>query len=133
MSQLVIAYFFTVSVFLAVDFIWLSQIATRFYFDRLGHLMMDRPNMAAAAAFYVVFVVGIIIFAVAPALKSGSLGTAVLYGALFGFFTYATYDFTNFATLKNWPISVVIVDIAWGTVLSAFSAGAGYTMTRLVS
>lgn len=133
MPQLVIAYFLTVSVFLAIDFIWLSQIATRFYFDRLGHLMMDKPNLAAAASFYVVYVVGIIIFAVGPALRNGSLGTAVVYGALFGFFTYATYDFTNFATLRNWPVSVVVVDIAWGTTLSAFSAGSGYLLTRLVS
>ncbi len=131
MFQLVIAYFATAIVFLAIDFVWLSQVATRFYFDRIGHLLMDKPNMAAAGAFYVVYVVGIVIFAVAPALKSESVGTAIVFGALFGFFTYATYDMTNYATMKNWPIVVVLVDVAWGAFLSAFAAGAGYTITRL--
>jgi len=133
MSQLVVAYFLTVLVFLSVDFIWLSRIATRFYADRLGHLLMAQPNLAAAAMFYMIYVVGIIIFAVGPALRSESLSTAIVYGALFGFFTYATYDFTNYATLKNWPVSVVLVDVAWGTVLSALSAGLGYTLTRLIA
>ncbi len=133
MFKYVIAYAATVPVFLAVDFVWLSQVANRFYAERIGHLLMDRPNIAAAAVFYVVYVVGIVIFAVAPALKSESLATAVLFGALFGFFTYATYDVTNFATLRNWPMIVAVVDIAWGTALTAFSAGMGYTLTRLVT
>lgn len=128
-----IAYAATATVFLAVDYVWLSQVATRFYFDRIGHLLMDKPNMAAAGAFYVIYVVGIVVFAVAPALKSESLATALVYGAMFGFFTYATYDVTNYATLRNWPVIVTIVDVAWGTVLSAFSAGMGYTLTRLVT
>jgi uncharacterized membrane protein len=133
MVQHAIAYVATALVFLAVDYVWLSQVATRFYFDRIGHLLMDKPNMAAAGAFYIIYVVGIVIFAVAPALKSESLATAVIYGAMFGFFTYATYDVTNYATLRNWPVIVTIVDVAWGTVLSAFSAGMGYTLTRLVN
>ncbi|WP_298812586.1 DUF2177 family protein [uncultured Roseibium sp.] len=133
MLQNVIAYFATALVFLGVDYVWLSQVATRFYFDRIGHLLMDKPNMAAAGAFYIIYIVGIVIFAVAPALKSESLMTAIIYGALFGFFTYATYDVTNYATLKNWPVIVVVVDVSWGTVLSAFSAGMGYILTRLVT
>ncbi|QFT30745.1 DUF2177 family protein [Roseibium porphyridii] len=133
MLQNVIAYFATALVFLGVDYVWLSQVATRFYFDRIGHLLMDKPNMAAAGAFYIIYIVGIVIFAVAPALKSESLMTAIVYGALFGFFTYATYDVTNYATLKNWPVIVAVVDISWGTVLSAFSAGMGYILTRLVT
>ncbi|MBG6208486.1 putative membrane protein [Labrenzia sp. EL_126] len=133
MVQHAIAYIATALVFLAVDYVWLSQVATRFYFDRIGHLLMDKPNMAAAGAFYIIYVVGIVVFAVAPALKSESLATAVIYGAMFGFFTYATYDVTNYATLRNWPVIVTVVDVSWGTVLSAFSAGMGYTLTRMVS
>jgi len=133
MVQYVTAYFATALVFLAVDYVWLSQIATRFYFDRIGHLLMDKPNMGAAGAFYIIYVVGIVIFAVAPALKSESLAIAIVYGAMFGFFTYATYDVTNYATLRNWPVIVTVVDVAWGTVLSAFSAGMGYVLTRMIS
>lgn len=132
MPQTVIAYVTTAVVFFAVDYVWLSQVATRFYFDRIGHLLMDKPNLAAAGLFYVFYVVGIVIFAVAPALRSESVATAVIYGALFGFFTYATYDVTNFATLKNWPFVVVVVDVAWGTFLSALSAAFGYSLTRLI-
>ena len=132
MVQFVTAYLTTALVFLAVDYVWLSQVATRFYFDRIGHLLMDKPNMAAAGAFYIIYVVGIMIFAVAPALKSESLATAIVFGAMFGFFTYATYDVTNYATLKNWPVLVTVVDVTWGTALSAFSAGMGYTLTRLI-
>ncbi|MEO9527055.1 DUF2177 family protein [Roseibium sp.] len=133
MPQLVIAYFATALVFLAIDFVWLTQAATRFYYDRLGHLLMDKPNLVAAGLFYILYVVGIVVFAVAPALKGESIATALIYGALFGFFTYATYDLTNFATLRNWPLAVVAVDVAWGTFLAGFSAGAGYYLTRLVS
>ncbi|MEM5585438.1 DUF2177 family protein [Roseibium sp. AS2] len=133
MPQLVIAYFATALVFLAIDFVWLTQVATRFYYDRLGHLLMDKPNLVAAGLFYILYVVGIVVFAVAPALKGESIATALIYGALFGFFTYATYDLTNFATLRNWPLAVVAVDVAWGTFLAGFSAGAGYYLTRLVS
>jgi uncharacterized membrane protein len=133
MIQLAAAYFFTAVVFLAVDYVWLSQVATRFYFDRIGHLLMDKPNMAAAGVFYVIYIVGIVFFAVAPALKADSLAVAVLYGAMFGFFTYATYDVTNFATLRDWPVIVTIVDVAWGTTLSAVSACGGYLFARMVA
>lgn len=130
MIQHVVSYLATALVFLAIDYVWLTQVATRFYFDRIGHLLMDKPNMGAAAAFYLIYVVGIVIFAVGPALKTGNVSTAVLFGALFGFFTYATYDVTNYATLRDWPFIVVIVDISWGAILSAVSAGLGYLLTR---
>lgn len=132
MVQLVTAYLITAVVFLGIDYVWLTQVAQRFYSGRIGHLMAEQPNLAAAGGFYVIYVVGILVFAVVPALKAESFGHAVLYGALFGFFTYATYDMTNFATLKNWPAMVVVVDVAWGVVLSGVSAGAGYALTRLV-
>ncbi|MTI43597.1 putative membrane protein [Roseibium hamelinense] len=133
MIQYVIAYIATAIVFLAIDYVWLTQVATRFYFDRIGHLLMDKPNLAAAGAFYIIYVVGIVIFAVSPALKSESIVSAVLLGALFGFFTYATYDVTNYATLKGWPVIVVFVDVLWGTFLGAVSACAGFLITRAIT
>ncbi|MEP2705168.1 MAG: DUF2177 family protein [Roseibium sp.] len=133
MFQVIAAYFTTAFVFFAIDFVWLTQVATKFYFDRIGHLLMDKPNMAAAGTFYVIYVVGIVIFAVLPALKNDSFAYAVLFGAMFGFFTYATYDVTNFATLKNWPVIVTVVDVAWGATLSAVSAGAGFLLTRMIT
>jgi uncharacterized membrane protein len=101
MVHFITAYFTTAIVFLAIDYVWLTQVATRFYFDRIGHLLMERPNMGAAAAFYLIYVVGIVLFAVGPALKNESFSYAVMYGAMFGFFTYATYDVTNYATLRG--------------------------------
>ncbi|MEP3048255.1 MAG: DUF2177 family protein [Roseibium sp.] len=133
MFQVTAAYLTTAIVFLAIDYVWLTQVATRFYFDRIGHLLMDKPNLAAAGAFYIIYVVGIVIFAVLPALKNDSFAYAVAFGAMFGFFTYATYDVTNYATLKNWPVIVAVVDVAWGATLSGISAGAGFLLTRMVT
>ncbi len=132
MAQYLAAYAVTSFVFFAIDFVWLSRIAKRFYFDRLGDILLDRPNLGAAAAFYAVYVVGIVIFAVAPALREQSAVTALVYGALFGFFAYATYDMTNYATLRNWSLTVSLVDIAWGTCLTGVSALLGYLGTRLI-
>ena len=133
MIQYITAYAVSVVAFLAIDFVWLTQIAKRFYFDRLGHLLLDKPNLVAAGIFYAVYVIGIVIFAIAPALKEGSAVTALVYGALFGFFAYATYDMTNYATLRDWPVSVVVVDIAWGTFLTGITALIGYLGTRILT
>lgn len=130
MITYVYAYLATALVFFTLDFVWLSRVARDFYFDRLGGLLLETPNMAAAAGFYLVYIVGIVFFAVAPALKSESVWMALSYGALFGFFAYATYDMTNYATLKNWPVSVVVVDIAWGMFLTGISAGVGMLATQ---
>lgn len=104
-------------VFLAVDALWLGLVAPKFYKAQIGHLMAERPNFVAALVFYLLFIVGLVFF-----LKSGieakDLGKVVLTGAVFGFMTYATYDLTNLATLRDWPITVTIVDLIWGTFLS---------------
>ena len=126
MLQSVTAYLFTVVFFLALDYVWLARLAKGFYIKRLGELLLPTPRFGIAALFYIVYVVGIVIFAVTPALREGSMATAALYGALFGFFAYATYDITNYATLRDWPLAVAIVDIAWGTVLTGLSAVVGY-------
>lgn len=126
MSKYVIAYAGTAVVFFAIDMIWLGSVAKTFYRNALGGMLLEQPNMVAAALFYLVFIIGIVIFCVAPALEAQSWHRALALGALFGFFTYATYDMTNLATLKGWPLKVVIVDIVWGTVLTGLSALAGY-------
>lgn len=126
-------YFLTFLVFLGIDAIWLGVIAKNLYASKIGHLMADRPNLLAAFIFYVINIVGIIIFAVNPGLAKNSIQTTLIYGALYGFLTYATYDLTNLATLKDWPLSVTIIDLIWGTVLSATVAGAGYLIaTRII-
>ena len=126
----VIAYVTTAITFFVLDFIWLGFVAKGFYQQEIGGLLLEKFNAAAAVGFYLVFVVGVIIFAVAPALQAGSWKSALLYGALFGFFTYATYDMTNLATLKGWSPTVALVDVAWGTFLTGTSALVGYGATR---
>lgn len=118
-------YVISVPVFFIIDMIWLGFVARGFYQAQIGHLLGD-VNWPAAIIFYLVFLVGLTFFAIYPAVEAGKLDTAILYGALFGFFTYATYDMTNLATLKDWPLMVVIVDIVWGTILGAAVAGVTY-------
>lgn len=132
MIKYLIAYGFTAGVFLGIDFMWLSRVARHFYFSRLGDLLLDKPHLGAAIGFYAIYVVGIVFFAVSPALKADNAATAVINGALFGFFAYATYDMTNYATLRNWSLEVTLVDIAWGTCLTGLSAWLGFLATRLV-
>ena len=125
------AYLFTAVAFFAIDFLWLGSVAKRFYFSRLSHLLAEKINYPAAAGFYAIYVVGLVIFAVGPALEKSTWQTALTYGALFGFFCYATYDMTNQSTLKRWPATITVVDIAWGTVLSGVAATIGYVGTVL--
>lgn len=112
--------------FAAIDSVWLSLIANRFYKAQIGELLLDKPNLLAAVAFYVIFLVGLVVFVIAPALSAGSWKLAVGLGGLFGLVTYATYDLTNLATLKGWTMKLVAVDLLWGTVLSASVAGLTY-------
>ena len=126
----VIAYLGTAVIFFVLDFIWLVFIAKSFYRSELGELLTEEPKMAAAGIFYVVYVLGIVIFAVLSGLRGESVLMTVLLGALFGLCCYGTYDMTNFATLKNWPLKVVVVDITWGVVLTSVSAVGGYTAVK---
>ena len=119
-------YLLTIPVFFAIDMVWLGYAAKNFYQTRLHHLLSPEVNWPAALLFYFIYIVGILFFAVRPGLEADSLVKTCLYGALFGFFTYATYDLTNLATLRDWPITVVIVDIAWGTVLCTLVGGGSY-------
>lgn len=112
------------------DGLWLSVVANKFYRSQIGSLLMDKPNMAAAVLFYVIYVVGIVAFVLSPALDKQSWHYAIGMGALFGFVAYATYDLTNLATLKNWPITLVVVDLVWGTLLTATVSGIAYWVMR---
>ena len=116
--------------FLAIDMVWLTVVARGFYRRQLGFLLSDQPNWWAAISFYLLFVVGLLVFAVLPGLQAGSLRRALLLGGFFGLVTYATYDLTNMATVKNWPWLVTLVDMAWGVVLATSVSGIGYLAGR---
>jgi uncharacterized membrane protein len=121
-STFLLLYGVSVPIFFVIDMIWLGVVARDFYQSRLGPLLGE-VNWVAAIIFYLVFLLGLTFFATYPAASSGLWQRAVLYGALFGFFTYATYDLTNLATLRDWPLSVSLVDMLWGTVLGASVSG----------
>jgi uncharacterized membrane protein len=106
-------------VFVVIDMAWLVLIAKKFYQDQIGFLMKPDINWLAAILFYLLFISGLVIFVITPAVEKHSWIHALVYGALFGLITYATYDLTNLATLKNWPYLVAIVDLIWGTLLAA--------------
>jgi uncharacterized membrane protein len=126
LAKAVVIYLVTVPVFFLIDLFWLGVVAKDFSRQRLGYLMRPQVNWAAAISFYLLFIVGIVVFAIKPALEAGSPTRSLVYGALFGFFTYATYDLTNLATVRDWPLVVTVVDLAWGTALCALVAWAGY-------
>lgn len=123
-------YLLTVPVFFLIDLLWLGLVAKPFYREQLADFLGDGFNWQAAVVFYLIFIVGILLFAVVPALEKEAWQHALVWGALFGFFTYATYDLTNLATLPGWPIKVVVVDILWGTVLCASVAVSSFFIGR---
>jgi uncharacterized membrane protein len=112
-------------IMVALDALWLGVIAKTYYQQGMGHLMAENPRLLVAALFYALFVVGLLIFVVAPGGQTGTWQGTLLRGALFGFFTYATYDLTNLATLKDWPVGMSVADMAWGATVSAAAGAAG--------
>jgi uncharacterized membrane protein len=123
----------TFVVFLLLDLVWLVKISPRFYKKNLGHLMADKVNYVPAIIFYLIFIVGITLFVIGPAYTGGrGWSYALIYGAIFGLVTYSTYDLTNFATLKKWPLNVTLADIAWGTFLSTATAISVYYLAVLI-
>ena len=112
-------YVIALPVFLAIDMVWLIFVAKNFYAQQIGFLMKREINWSAAIIFYLLFVVGLVVFVIAPALEKNSWSHALIYGALFGLVAYATYDLTNLATMKNWPVLITIVDLAWGMTVAA--------------
>lgn len=115
-------YLLTFIPFVALDALWLGLIAPQFYRAQIGHLMAEQVNWPAAALFYTLYIAGMVFFVSGPAIRSGDLRQALVRGALFGLITYATYDLTNQATLRDWPLLVTIVDMIWGTTLGALTA-----------
>ena len=126
-------YLLTFAVFLIIDVIWLGAIAKNMYSEKIGHLLAENPNLIAAGVFYLLFVAMILVFVVIPGYEAQSLTKVIVLGALFGMITYATYDLTNLATLRDWPLSVTIIDIIWGASLSTVTAVAGYYIANLLN
>ena len=116
--------------FLAIDMVWLIIVARGFYRKQLGFLLSDQPNWWAAISFYLLFVAGLLVFAIVPGLEAGSLRKALLLGGFFGLVAYATYDLTNMATVKNWPWILTLVDMAWGAVLATSVSCLAYLVGR---
>jgi uncharacterized membrane protein len=131
--KLIISYLLTTFVFFAVDMAWLGFIAKGLYKKYLGGFLSDKVNWPAAIIFYLLFIIGIFYFAILPAVEKNSLSKAIISGALFGFFTYATYDLTNLATLKDWPLPIVFIDIIWGAVLTGIVSTAGFYIVKWVA
>ena len=125
-------YAIALPVFFALDMVWLGLVAKNFYRDQIGFLMKSEINWTAAIGFYLLFIVGLVLFVIAPAIAKNSWVHALLFGALFGLITYATYDLSNLATLKDWPLLVTIVDLAWGATLAASVSTATYFIARKV-
>jgi uncharacterized membrane protein len=127
-AKLVQIYIATAVLFFAIDILWLGLIAKGFYYKHLGHLFRDQVNWTAAGLFYSLYILGIMIFAILPGISSASLARTVFLGVLYGLFTYATYDLTNLATLKEWPVIIVVVDILWGMVLCGLVSAGGFAV-----
>lgn len=114
------------SVMGVLDYFWLGFIAKNLYASELGKLLLEKPNMMAAIAFYLIYVIGVVAFVVNPALANGSLWSALGYGALFGLVAYATYDLTNLATINGFTLKVALIDMCWGAFITAATSGATY-------
>jgi uncharacterized membrane protein len=131
-SKIILSYLLTAIVFFAIDIAWLGYIAKNLYRKYLGALLSDNVNWYAAIIFYMIYIAGIFIFVINPAIEKQSVARAIAMGAIFGFIAYATYDLTNYATLKGFPINIVIIDLIWGTVLTSIVSLSGYYIVKLV-
>ena len=107
---------------LVIDSVWLTKVAPKFYKSNIGHLMAENPNLLSAGLFYLIYIVGVVVFVVQPAVDAKSLSYAVSRGALFGLVAYSTFDLTSMAVFKNWPVKVTVVDMVWGTILTTLVA-----------
>ena len=110
----------TLLLFTLVDLVWLVRVAPKLYRKYIGHLMSDRVNLVGAGLFYIVFIVGLVYFVIGPNINDPLM--AFVSGAMFGLVTYATYDLTNLATLKAWPVTITVIDLIWGTFVTAVTS-----------
>ena len=128
----ILLYLIALAVFFVIDMVWLGAVAKGFYRKHLGALMSERIVWPAAVLFYLLFIVGLLVFAVRPGLAAGEPVRALYLGALFGLVAYATYDLTNLATMKGWPPVVTVVDLAWGTALGGLVSFVSASVARLL-
>lgn len=128
----ILLYILTFIVFLAIDAVWLLVISKNLYSKEIGHLMAEKALLLPALIFYLLFVVGVLIFAVIPGYQAQSISKTLMLAALFGLMTYATYDLTNLATLRDWPIKITLIDIVWGTTISTVTGLAGFYIAQLI-
>ena len=122
-------YLIALVVFTLIDLVWLVKISRKLYQDKLGHLMADKVNLPAAAIFYLLFIAAMVFFVITPALEKNSVLYALGIGAFFGLVTYGTYDLTNLATLRDWPVSITVIDLIWGS----FVTGSTCALTTWIS
>lgn len=132
MRKPLIAFAVLAIVFLAIDSVWLGLIAVDFYKATIGHLLAETPDFKAAAFFYLIYFAGVVHFVILPAIAAGSVSSAAKQGAFFGFVAYATYDLTNMATMRDWPLSVTLADLAWGAFITAISSAASAYVTKRI-
>jgi uncharacterized membrane protein len=129
-GQYIKLFLLTAAVFFAIDLVWIGGIAARFYERNIGSLLASDVRWGAAVLFYLIYITGLLVFSVLPGLAAGSLVRTVALGAFLGFFAYATFDLTCLALFKDFPVKVVVVDMIWGTCLSAAVTAAGYGIGR---
>jgi len=125
-------YLITLPIFFGIDIVWLTLIAKNFYNKHLDYLMTPNVNWGAALLFYLLFIGGLVVFVISPALEKNSWTQALFLGILFGLMTYATYDLTNLATVKNWPLLVTVVDLLWGMTVSASVSVASFFIAKKI-
>lgn len=125
-------YIASLAAFLVIDAIWLTLVMKPLFDRHIGHMLRDQIALAPAAGFYLLYVVGVLYFCTAPALKDGAVMLAVVNGAILGFMAYGTYEFTSMTTLKGWAWPMVITDIAWGMFLTAGVAAIGFLVARVL-
>ena len=128
--KFLIAYVVTAVVFLVIDYIWLGFLMKDYFQSQLSHLMAENVSLSIAALFYLFYAAGIVFLCINPVIESGDWTKAFINGAILGFLAYGTYDITNMATLRDWPVMMSIIDVAWGTVLTGFSATMGYIVLK---
>lgn len=129
--KFLVAYLIVATVFLVIDYIWLGFVMKDYFQSAIGHLMTDEVNLTIAALFYLFYAAGIVLLCIHPAMTDGGLVKALYLGAALGFLAYGTYDITNLATLKDYPVQMAVIDVAWGTGLTSLCAGAGYYFTNM--
>lgn len=132
MIQFIKYYSVAFVVFFAIDLVWLGVVAKNMYKEHLGFIMSPNVNWVAAIGFYMVFIAGLIFFALNPAIEKNSITYAIFVGGFFGLITYATYDMTNLATLKDWPVFITVVDIIWGTVLCSLTTTVSFLVLKFI-